>query len=348
MIIKVKTDKKTKVLFNVKFPNLSKVIRKYDKVAYLVDSNVFDSFNGKFAHLANVYVIEDGEGTKTLGQSQTIIDQLSEMGMSKNSLLLGIGGGAVTDFTGFVASIYKRGIPFGFVPTTFLAAVDAAIGGKNGLHNGSFTDVIGTVNQPDWILYDYQFFTTLPKEEFANGFAEVIKFACICDLELFRYLEEYDLDYFRKSPVALQMIIHKCILLKSKIVTKDPLDQSIRKTLNFGSTLGSMLQKEFNIKYGFAASIGIVLESQLSKARIGLQQVEVNRIVKLLQKYHLPVTVSSPSTSIQDLLSENKKKKEDTMEFVLLQSIGEATMMKVALRDVKRDLKSYFIMRSKK
>lgn len=339
MIIKVKTDKKTKVLFNFNWRNIEKIAKKYNKLILVVDHNVHRLHQQKFENFDSVIVVNGNESSKTLEQSQIIIDQLLKIGADKNSLLIGIGGGVITDLTGFVASIYKRGIPFGFIPTTLLAAVDAAIGGKNGVNEGNIKNCIGTINQPDFLLYDYQFFETLSKEEFANGFAEVIKYGCICDSELFDYLEMYDLDYFIKSPVALQMIIQKCLQIKSKIIAKDPLDNSIRKTLNFGHTVGHAIEKDLELKHGYAVSIGMVVASQLSTSKIGLQQEDVVRISSLLKKYNLPTNTSANKSNLISLISNDKKKKGEMIDFVLLQSIGESEIATLSFEDIKKDVK---------
>ena len=166
MIIKVKTDKKTKVLFNFNLKNIAKVSKKYNQVIFVVDHNVHRLHRQKIDALENVIIMEGNENSKTLEQSQIIIDKLLKYRADKNSLLIGIGGGVISDLVGFVASIYKRGIPFGFLPTTVLAAVDAAIGGKNGVNTGEIKNCIGTINQPDWILFDYQFSKHYPKRNF--------------------------------------------------------------------------------------------------------------------------------------------------------------------------------------
>lgn len=340
MIIKVKTDKKTKVLFNFNLKNIAKVAKKYNQIIFVVDHNVHRLHHQKIDVLENVIVLEGNENSKTLEQTQVIIDKLLKFGADKNTLLIGIGGGVISDLVGFVASIYKRGIPFGFLPTTVLAAVDAAIGGKNGVNTGEIKNCIGTINQPDWILYDYQFFKTLPKEEFSNGFAEVIKYGCICDSELFNYLELYDLDYFLKTPVALQMIVQKCILIKTKIVSKDPNDNSIRKSLNFGHTVGHAIEKNLQLRHGHAVSIGMVVASQMSVSKLGLQKMEVDRIARLLQKYELPIrTEKAQSSSVLSLIANDKKKKGENIDFILLQSIGESEISTLTLDDIKKDLK---------
>ncbi len=342
MIIKVKTDKKTKVLFNFNFKNIEKISKKYNKLILVVDHNVYKYHSSIFSEIEHVIVVEGGENTKTLIESQEIIDKLLKLGADKNSLIIGIGGGVITDLVGFVASIYKRGIPFGFIPTTVLCAVDAAIGGKNGVNQGLIKNCIGTINQPDLILYDYQFFKSLPEVEFSNGFAEVIKYGCICDTELFDYLESYDLQYFIKSPVALQMVVQKCLSIKAKIIQKDPNDNTIRKTLNFGHTIGHAIEKDLNLKHGFAVSIGMIYASQLSILKGEFTRDELERVSELLQKYELPITENVKSSSVLSLITNDKKKNGGSIDFILLKSIGESEIVTLTFDEIKQDFKKIF------
>ena len=168
----------------------------------------------------------------------------------------------------------------------------------------------------------------------------MIKYGCICDSELFNYLELYDLDYFLKTPVALQMIVQKCILIKTKIVSKDPNDNSIRKSLNFGHTVGHAIEKKLELKHGHAVSIGMVVASQMSVSKLGFQKVEVERISNLLRKYELPThTEKAESSFVLSLIANDKKKNGDSIDFILLQSIGDAEITTLTLDDIKKDLK---------
>ena len=342
MIFKVKTDKQTKVVFNFNFKNIGKIAKNYNKLVLIVDHNVYRHHTSVFAGLESVIVVEGGENTKTLEQSQLIINQLLAIGVDKNSLLIGVGGGVITDLVGFVASIYKRGIPFGFIPTTVLCAVDAAIGGKNGVNQGLIKNCIGTINQPDIILYDYLFFKSLPHVEFANGFAEIIKYGCICDVELFNYLDANNLLYFINSPIALQMLIQKCLLIKSAIIRKDPNDLALRKTLNFGHTIGHAIEKNLDLKHGFAVSIGMIYASQLSVSKRGFSKIDSNRIARLLEKYELPISAQIKSSSVLSLISNDKKKNGEEIDFILLKSLGESEIVKLSFDEIKQDLKKIF------
>jgi 3-dehydroquinate synthetase len=157
--------------------------------------------------------------------------------------LIGVGGGVVTDITGYVASIYLRGIRFGFVPTTILGMVDAAIGGKNGIDVGVYKNMVGTITQPAFLLYDMDFLKSLPDREWRNGFAEIIKHAAIKKAAMFAELESATLQHFQQNKEALQKLIQENALLKAGIVQQDERESGERRLLNFGHTLAHALEK---------------------------------------------------------------------------------------------------------
>src|SRR5690606_852417 len=140
-----------------------------------------------------------GEQFKVQQTVNEVIEQLIHFGADRQTWLVGVGGGVVTDITGYVAATYMRGIRFGFVPTSILAMVDASIGGKNGIDVGVYKNIVGTIRQPSFLLYDYQFLKTLPETEWINGFAEIIKHACIKDVRMFNELAGRSITYFQKN-----------------------------------------------------------------------------------------------------------------------------------------------------
>jgi 3-dehydroquinate synthase len=150
-----------------------------------------------------------------------------------------VGGGVVTDITGYAASVYMRGLKFGFVPTSVLAMVDASIGGKNGVDVGIYKNLVGLIKQPDFLLYDYSLLQTLPNDQWVNGFAEIIKHACIKDQQLFSMLENETLESFQSDKNKLAALIEKNVQIKTEVVLKDEFENGDRRLLNFGHTLGS-------------------------------------------------------------------------------------------------------------
>jgi 3-dehydroquinate synthetase len=158
---------------------------------FITDENVFAAHTKKFKGY-NTIVLKAGEEFKIQSTVDTIVQQLIAFEADRKTVLVGVGGGVITDITGYVASIYMRGIPFGFVPTTLLALVDASIGGKNGIDVGVYKNIVGVTRQPAFILHDLIFLNTLPETEWQNGFAEIIKHACIKDAAMFKELQSHD------------------------------------------------------------------------------------------------------------------------------------------------------------
>ena len=183
--------------FDTDFSHLQKLTRK-DAAIVITDENIFNSHKSKLKNW-NAIVLKAGEKFKVQPTVDAIIEQLVAMEAGRKTLLIGLGGGVITDITGYVASVYMRGIPFGFVPTSLLGMVDAAIGGKNGIDKGVYKNMIGTIRQPQFLLFDTNFLKTLPEAEWINGFAEIIKHACIKDPSMFSLLEKNDLKNIRKN-----------------------------------------------------------------------------------------------------------------------------------------------------
>jgi 3-dehydroquinate synthase len=157
-----------------------------------------------------------------------------------------------------------RGIRFGFVPTSILAMVDASIGGKNGIDVGTYKNMVGLIRQPEFLLYDYSFLKSLPKAEWINGFAEIIKHACIKDASMFRLLEAYKLNDFQKDKTLLNKLIQRNALLKSKVVVEDEFETGDRKLLNFGHTFGHAIENTYQLPHGHAVAVGMVMACMIS------------------------------------------------------------------------------------
>jgi len=247
----------------------------------------------------------------------------------RKSVLIGVGGGVVTDITGYVASVYMRGISFGFVPTTLLAMVDACIGGKNGIDVGDYKNMVGTINQPDFLLYDVGFLKTLPHSQWRNGFAEVIKHAAIKDLPMFKELENFSILKYGKNKIALQNLIRRNALLKTKVVQQDEFEKDERRKLNFGHTLGHAIEKQYDLLHGEAVSIGMAFAARLSHQLIAFKGAD--RLLSLIEQYELPTQLDYDADKAFDLLQHDKKQESNWMNFVLLEKLGKATVEKIPL-----------------
>lgn len=270
--------------FDADFSLLESLVSKTNTVI-ITDGNVFSSHQKKFKGW-KVISIAPGEENKIQFTVDGIISQLIAFGADRKTTLIGIGGGVITDITGYVAGIYMRGISCGFIPTTILAMVDAAIGGKNGIDVGLFKNMVGLIRQPSFLLYDYSFLKSLPKEEWVNGFAEIIKHACIKDASMFKLLKENSIATFQKDKSLLNKLVQRNALLKTKVVLNDEFETGERKILNFGHTIGHAIENLYNIPHGHSVSIGMGVACRISEKLNGFKDAE--RVVQLLKKYGLP------------------------------------------------------------
>src|SRR5678816_3698852 len=177
--------------------HLKEIVDK-DNTIIVTDENVYNAHTKRFKNW-NCIVLKPGEEFKIQSTVDSVVKQLIEMEADRKTVLVGVGGGVVTDITGYVASIYMRGISFGFVPTSLLAMVDASIGGKNGIDIGVYKNMVGIIRQPSFLLFDPSLLQTLPDPEWRNGFAEIIKHASIKDAAMFKQLEQNNLAYYQKK-----------------------------------------------------------------------------------------------------------------------------------------------------
>src|SRR5882757_4617957 len=198
---------------------LEKLVDKSHTVI-ITDEHIFGKHQKRFGGW-NTIVISAGEQFKVQATVDSIIEQLIAFGADRKTFLVGIGGGVVTDITGYVAAVYMRGLSFGFVPTSILAMVDASIGGKNGIDVGVYKNMVGMIRQPKFLLYDVSLLKSLPEAEWQNGFAEIIKHACIKDAALFSILEKNDLPGFQKNKKLLSALVERNANIKSTVVGKD-------------------------------------------------------------------------------------------------------------------------------
>lgn len=298
----------------------------------ITDENVF-SLHQKIFKNWNTIVLKPGEAYKIQQTVDSVVQQLIELKADRTTTLIGIGGGVITDITGYVASIYMRGISFAFVPTTILALVDASIGGKNGVDVGVYKNMIGVIRQPSFILYDLSFLKTLPQQEWKNGFAEIIKHACIKDAAMFKKLEKQNLLFYQKNPLELSALIKRNVLLKTKIVQKDEFEKSGRKLLNFGHTIGHAIENLYTMPHGEAISIGMVYATNIAEKELKLKNT--GKVSNLLQQYELPTTLKVDRNNVFDVLKMDKKKSKDSIDFILLEKIGSAVIHRISFTQLK-------------
>ncbi len=324
--------KKVSYYFDAEFTRLTKLVDKNNAVL-ITDENIYACHTKKFAGWKTIK-IRAGEGGKRQSTVDSIIDQLIELKADRKTVLVGVGGGVVTDITGFVASIYMRGVKFGFAPTTVLGMVDASIGGKNGIDVGVYKNMVGTIRQPEFLLYDVSFLNTLPESEWVNGFAEIIKHASIKNEKLFAELEKNKLAFYQKNKEALSKLIKTNATIKSEIVKKDEFEHGERKLLNFGHTIGHAIENVYELSHGHAISIGMVAACILSEQFTNFKQTA--RVIGLLSKYGLPTLAEFNSKKAFEVLKMDKKKVQHSMNYVLLNRIGEGVVKTIPMDQLEK------------
>ena len=282
--------------------------------------------------------IAAGEKSKTLRQAGAICDQIIAAGLDRQSFVVGLGGGVIGDISGFVAAIYHRGIPHVQIPTTLLAMVDSSIGGKTGVDTRAGKNLIGAFHPPSLVIDEIDLLKTLPRRQFNQGFAEIIKHAIIADAKMFRILQAWKAG----AAPALQRLIERNIQIKSRIVAKDERDRTgERALLNFGHTVGHAIERGGNYRkflHGEAVSLGIVAACAISVKRAGLPEDQRAAIVDLLARFGLPTRLPPkfPRKKILDAVSFDKKFESGKIRFVVTPRIGAAYVTdNVTLHDIR-------------
>ncbi len=318
--------------------------------AIISDSNVAPLFGDRAKRSltsagfqSTLITIPAGEESKTLEQAGAICDQMVAAGLDRQSFLIGLGGGVIGDISGFVAAIYHRGIPHVQIPTTLLAMVDSSIGGKTGVNTAVGKNLIGAVHHPSLVIDDVDVLRTLPRREFNQGFAEVIKHAVVADAEMFAALKEKKTS----DALALQSLIRRNIEIKSKIVAKDERDRTgERAILNFGHTVGHSIERAGNYQeflHGEAVSLGIVAACAISIKKAGLPRDQRDAIVDLLRRFDLPTQLPRdfPREKIFEALPYDKKFDGGNIRFVVAPRIGSAHLSSdVTLDDIREAMAS--------
>jgi len=324
--------------------------QKPSQVIVLTDDNTqkycLPTLKQQIKHKFTNVNIKDGDVNKNLEALSSIWQHLLELGVDRKALMINLGGGVVTDIGGFAAVTFKRGIDFINVPTTLLGMVDAAIGGKNGINFKDAKNQIGTIVQPSFIWINSEFLTSLPKDEFMSGFAEMLKHGLISDAQYWQDLVAYSRN---NDMEILPDLIKASVQIKQNIVEIDPNEKSVRKILNFGHTLGHAIesymnyQQENKISHGYAVAIGMILGAYLSYKNENFKITDVNTIKDVILKNYPLINFDNPAIEkIIDLLKYDKKNENGKVQFVLLSEIGKAVYNKeVSLNDIKEAFEYY-------
>ncbi|WP_268223309.1 3-dehydroquinate synthase [Sinomicrobium oceani] len=306
--------------------------KNHSKVFILTDENTHQHCLSHFManmpadFTAEVIEIEAGEIHKNIETCSQVWQVLSEMGADRKSVLINVGGGVVTDLGGFVASTFMRGIDFVNIPTSLLAMVDASVGGKTGVDLGALKNQVGVINVPDILIVDTDMLRTLPPEQMRSGLAEMLKHGLIYDENYWNAF--LDLSAFQLDD--LDTLIRDSIIIKNKIVMQDPREAGLRKTLNFGHTLGHAIESYFlqnpdkpTLLHGEAIAIGMILETFLSAELEGFPHEKLEQVTSVILSYFRKVEIETEDLEhIIAYLKYDKKNSHGNINFVLLKDIG--------------------------
>ncbi|GAA4808249.1 3-dehydroquinate synthase [Litoribaculum gwangyangense] len=305
----------------------------FSKIFILVDENTHQyclpGFLEKMVTSLAIEIIEieSGEINKNIETCVGVWNTLSDLDADRKSLMINIGGGVITDLGGFVACTFKRGIAYINVPTTLLSMVDASIGGKTGVDLGELKNQIGVISNPNLVLIDTNFLDTLPANQMRSGLAEMLKHGLINNVNYwnkFQNLSKLNLS-------DLDELIHESVLIKKCVVEEDPFENGLRKTLNFGHTLGHAIESYFlsnknktTLLHGEAIAIGMILASFISTKLLGFPEKTTLDIRDLFINYFGKIDIDkSEYLSIMELLKYDKKNSHGNINFVLLEAIGK-------------------------
>lgn len=270
------------------------------------------------------FVFPCGEQSKNAETYINLLEFLAENHLTRSDLLIALGGGVVGDLTGFAAATYLRGISFVQIPTTLLAMVDSSVGGKTAIDLRAGKNLAGAFYQPKLVLCDVAVLSSLPKDIFTDGCAEVIKYGVLGDSRLFSHLQEKGTDFDRISVIA------RCIEMKSEIVEADEFEQGQRMLLNFGHTFGHAVEKlsDFSLSHGKAVSIGMMLMAKCAYRNALCGKAVPDAIETVLNSFSLPLHTDFSSKEIYTAMLSDKKRSGDSLTLVIPSEIGKCTLLK--------------------
>jgi 3-dehydroquinate synthase len=275
--------------------------------------------------------VRSGDASKSLAEVERIATAMLQAGCTRQSVLVNVGGGMATDLGGLVAGVFMRGIPCVHVPTTTLAMVDAAIGGKNGVNLGATKNILGVIAHPTAVIIDTELLKSLPATVLAEGLVEVVKIAAIADAQFFSWLEQHIAKVIAKDLAACEECIANAVALKARIVEQDERDELVRLHLNYGHTVGHAVEanSHFALSHGKAVSIGMVAESRMTGGH-GLQRIEA-----LLKKIDMPTELPKdvPSAVLWELMQHDKKNVGGQVRVAVPSALGSAEVRTITLAD---------------
>lgn len=296
-----------------------------DNVASLYGKQVYESLTNSGLDSC-VFGFPNGEQSKTRATKELLENQMFEKGLGRDTCVIALGGGVVTDLGGYIAATYCRGIPLVMIPTSLLGMVDASIGGKTGVNVPYGKNMLGCIYQPRKVVIDLSTLQSLSKKELANGVVEMIKHGLIADRKIFEDLEKDSNQLLALDPVVLQKAVFESCRIKKEIVEADEKEEGKRRLLNFGHTVGHALENltHYSISHGEAVAIGLLVECYISVKLGKLDQKSFDRIKAILKKYGLPLRLPSkfPIQTLLDAMALDKKSLKGRPRFVMIDAIG--------------------------
>ncbi len=330
----------SRLLIGETLENLTQIVPTEEAII-ITDDRVWDIYRNVFPPWP-VIRIAPGESAKTLDTVQSIYGEMLALEADRSSFIVGIGGGMVCDVAGFAASTYMRGLRFGFVATTLLSQVDASVGGKNGVNFRGYKNIVGVFNQPEFVICDMDLLKTLPAKEIRSGLGEIVKHALIANIGLFDFLETHTGNILNLENSAVERLVHDSIVIKSDIVNQDEKETGVRRKLNLGHTFGHAFEKITGVTHGEAVSGGMMVAAALSEKRGLLSPSEVIKIKHLLDRLNLPTLFPVDRLQVIDGLRKDKKRRGDTIHFVLLNGIGRAVVEAISIEALDRETQDLF------
>lgn len=270
-----------------------------------------------------VYALPPGESLKCAAKTNEVIEDMIAHSIPRSITLIALGGGVIGDFTGFIASIYMRGVDFIQIPTSLLSQVDSSVGGKVGINSQTMKNAIGSFYQPKAVFIDPNTLQTLTKRHFNNGMAELIKHGLIAGKSLYEDLGKYDINE------NIEDFIYRSIIIKRDIVTQDVKDKGIRQLLNFGHTIGHAIEQDsgYSLLHGESIAIGMLLMIK--------DPAIFSRVRDLFNKYNLPVTSTYNIEKLFNYIKTDKKVTGDSLNIILLKEEGNAFIKTIKIEQIK-------------
>lgn len=329
--------------------NISEEIKKIHengKIAVITDKNVERLYGEKLLNSlkddfeVKIISLEPGEKSKSMDVAQNVYDELLDFEITRGDLVIAFGGGVVGDLAGFISSTLFRGIPFVQIPTSLLAQIDSSIGGKVAVNSPKGKNLIGSFYHPEAVYIDPYVLKTLDKRFLYDGIAEVIKYGCIKDENLFSDLLEYSSD--EEILENIEKVIYKCCKIKKDIVENDEKDMGVRMTLNFGHTLGHALEKYFDYEiytHGEAVAVGMYSITKNSEEMGLTQRGTVDRLKQILKKYKLPYKLPYVNRlEVIENINLDKKNKGNKINLILLNKIGDSFIKNIDRKDINMNI----------